>query len=60
MLFVYIFRIECIDKIKKRQADFGTVDPEDMYVAANVPDQDFAIFEEIRTLEEPAGKLIKN
>lgn len=36
-------------------ADFGTVDPEDMYVAGNVPNQDFAIFEEIRTKEEPDG-----
>lgn len=52
-------RIECIDKIKQRQADFGTVDPEDMYIAGNVPGQDFAVFEEIRTREEPEGKSQK-
>lgn len=48
--------MECIDKIKQHQADFGTVDPEDMYIAGNIPNQDFAIFEEIRTREEPEGK----
>lgn len=47
--------MECIQKIKQREADFLTVDPEDMYVAKNVPEQDFAVFEEIRTREEPEG-----
>ncbi|XP_076250329.1 transferrin 1 [Rhynchophorus ferrugineus] len=50
-------RMECIEKIKERQADFGTVDPEDMYVAAKEPGEDFAIFEEIRTREEPEAEF---
>ena len=48
-------RVECIEKIKKRKADFLMVDPEDMYIAAKLPSYDFAVFEEIRTLEEPEG-----
>lgn len=55
-ILIFYFRLECIDKIKQREADFGTVDPEDMLVASKVPNQDFAIFEEIRTREEPEGK----
>lgn len=50
-------RMECIDKIKQREADFVVVDPEDMYVAGNVPDEEFAIFEEIRSLEEPEAEF---
>lgn len=50
-------RMECIKKIKDREADFGTVDPEDMYVAANEPEEDFALFEEIRTREEPEAEF---
>lgn len=57
-LHIALYRIECLDKIKERLADFGTVDPEDMYVAGNIPNQDFAVFEEIRTREEPDGKKI--
>lgn len=52
------YRYECIEKIKKRLADFATVDPEDMYIAAKQPDQDFAVFEEIRTRDEPEGTLL--
>lgn len=44
-----------MEKIKARLADFGTVDPEDMYVASHIPEGDFAVFEEIRTREEPQG-----
>ncbi|XP_060524310.1 transferrin [Cylas formicarius] len=50
-------RIECITKIKEKLADFLTVDPEDMYVAKNEPGGDFAIFEEIRTKEEPDAEF---
>lgn len=51
--------MQCIEKIKERQADFGMVDPEDMYVGAKTPNQDFTVFEEIRTLEEPEGEINK-
>ncbi|KAL1488017.1 hypothetical protein ABEB36_015392 [Hypothenemus hampei] len=50
-------RMECIEKIKKREADFLTVDPEDMYVAKNTPEEDFVVFEEIRTKEEPEAEF---
>ncbi|XP_050308566.1 transferrin [Anthonomus grandis grandis] len=50
-------RMECITKIKQREADFLAVDPEDMYVAKNEPEQDFALFEEIRTKEEPEAEF---
>ncbi|XP_022906419.1 transferrin [Onthophagus taurus] len=50
-------RFECIEKIKRREADFLTVDPEDMYIAAKTPEQDFAVFEEIRTKEEPEAEF---
>ncbi|CAH0552540.1 unnamed protein product [Brassicogethes aeneus] len=50
-------RIECIDKIKERLADFGAFDPEDMYVASKVENQDFAVFEQIRTREEPEAEF---
>ncbi|KAB0802851.1 hypothetical protein PPYR_05037 [Photinus pyralis] len=50
-------REDCAIKIKQREADFGVVDPEDMYVGKNVKDQDFKIFEEIVTLEEPEAEF---
>nr|CAD7204706.1 unnamed protein product [Timema douglasi] len=50
-------RLECLEKIKERQADFSPVDPEDMYIAAKLPDQDFQVFKEIRTKEEPAEEF---
>ncbi|CAG9769306.1 unnamed protein product [Ceutorhynchus assimilis] len=50
-------RMECIEIIKERKADFLTVDPEDMYVAQNIPEEDFAVFEEIRTKEEPEAEF---
>lgn len=47
--------MECLEKVEKREADFLTVDPEDMYVAFQMKDEDFAVFSEIRTTEEPDG-----
>lgn len=46
-------RMECLSVIKDRKADFMAVDPEDMYVAFKMQNQDFSVFSEIRTLEEP-------
>nr|AAN03488.1 transferrin [Mastotermes darwiniensis] len=46
-------RVDCLEKIQHRQADFVPVDPEDMYIASKIPHQDFTIFKEIRTKEEP-------
>ncbi|RZC39825.1 transferrin, partial [Asbolus verrucosus] len=50
-------RLECIEKIKRHVADFGTVDPEDMYIAAKTAEENFAVFEEIRTKEEPEAEF---
>lgn len=53
-------RIECIEKINEKQADFVVVDPEDMYIAKNINpnnDNELAIFEEIRTREEPEAEF---
>ncbi|XP_055712352.1 transferrin [Phlebotomus papatasi] len=50
-------RMECLDIVNKRKADFMAVDPEDMYVAYKMNNQDFAVFSEIRTLEEPQAEF---
>lgn len=49
-------RIECLHKVNEREADFLAVDPEDMYVAFHMPNQDFSVFSEIRTVVEPDGR----
>lgn len=48
--------MECLEKVVKRQSDFLAVDPEDMYVAFQMKNEDFSVFSEIRTIEEPDGK----
>lgn len=50
-------RMVCIEKVKERLADFVQVDPEDMYVAGELHDEDFAVFEQIRTLDEPEAEF---
>lgn len=47
--------MECLEKVNKREADFMAVDPEDMYVAFHMDNEDFSVFSEIRTVEEPEG-----
>ncbi|KAG7298812.1 hypothetical protein JYU34_017247 [Plutella xylostella] len=34
-------RVECLTLVQQRQADLVPVDPEDMYVASKLPNQDF-------------------
>ncbi|KAJ0183138.1 hypothetical protein K1T71_001114 [Dendrolimus kikuchii] len=46
-------RMECLNYVQQRQADFVPADPEDMYVASKIPNQDFVLFQEYRTDEEP-------
>lgn len=48
-------RMECLSVVQKRKADFMIVDPEDMYVAYRMQNEDFSVFSEIRTLIEPAA-----
>lgn len=49
--------MECLEKLKHNEADFVAVDPEDMYVAYQIDNDDFSVFSEIRTVEEPDGKF---
>lgn len=46
-------RMECLSVVNSRKADFMIVDPEDMYVAYRMKNEDFSVFSEIRTLVEP-------
>lgn len=51
--------MECLNHVQQRQADFVPVDPEDMYVASKIPNQDFVVFQEYRTDDEPDGKNLR-
>ncbi|CAG4929226.1 unnamed protein product [Colias eurytheme] len=50
-------RVECLTQVQQRQADLVPVDPEDMYVASKIPNQDFVVFQEYRTDEEPDAEF---
>lgn len=50
-------RMDCLSVIKNRKADFMIVDPEDMYVAYRMQNEDFSVFSEIRTLVEPTAEF---
>ncbi|CAH0720176.1 unnamed protein product, partial [Brenthis ino] len=50
-------RMECLSFVQQRQADFVPVDPEDMYVASKIPNQDFVVFQEYRTDDEPDAEF---
>ncbi|GBP00867.1 Transferrin [Eumeta japonica] len=50
-------RMECLNLVQQRQADFVPVDPEDMYVASRIPNQDFVVFQEYRTDDEPDAEF---
>lgn len=50
-------RVECLDFILQRQADFVPADPEDMYLASKMPNQDFYVFQEFRTYDEPDAEF---
>ena len=49
--------MECLEKLEHNEVDFVAVDPEDMYVAHQIDNDEFSVFSEIRTVEEPDGKL---
>lgn len=44
------YRMECLEMVQNRQADFLAADPEDMYIAFNLKNEDFSIFSELRTV----------
>ncbi|XP_076165730.1 transferrin 1 [Ptiloglossa arizonensis] len=50
-------RLECIERVGKKEADVVAVDPEDMYVAAKnnelAVDPKYSVVEQVRTKEEP-------
>lgn len=50
--------MDCLELVNRRQADFLAADPEDMYVAANLNNEDFLVFSQIRTVEEPEGIIL--
>lgn len=52
--------MECLEKVQNREADFLVVDPEDMYVAFKMKDEEFSVFSEVRTIEEPNGNFVEN
>lgn len=49
-------RMECLELIEKRQADVLAVDPEDMYVAYHMKNEDFSVISEFRTEAEKDGE----
>ncbi|XP_053664953.1 transferrin [Anopheles marshallii] len=50
-----IDRLDCLRKVQHRQADYVAADPEDVYVASHFDNQDFTVFSELRTSEEPTA-----
>lgn len=50
-------RLNCLEMVIKREADFVATDPEDMYIAFNMKNEDFAAFADIRTVEEYAAEF---
>ncbi|XP_013134127.1 PREDICTED: transferrin [Papilio polytes] len=50
-------RVQCLGFVQQRQADLVPTDPEDMYVASKMPNQDFVVFQEYRTDEEPDAEF---
>lgn len=42
-------RMECLELIEQRKADVLAADPEDMYVAYHMKNQDFSVISEFRT-----------
>lgn len=50
-------RVECLSKVINRKADVLAADPEDMYIAYHMNNQDFLVFSEIRTRDEPENEF---
>lgn len=45
-------RVDCLDIVERRGADFMAVDPEDLYLALKKKNEDYSVFADIRTKEE--------
>uniref|UniRef100_A0A182MQL1 Transferrin n=1 Tax=Anopheles culicifacies TaxID=139723 RepID=A0A182MQL1_9DIPT len=50
-----IDRMDCLRKVQNREADYLVADPEDVYVASHFDNQDYIVFSELRTAEEPTA-----
>lgn len=50
-------RVDCLDIVERREADFMAVDPEDLYLALNKKNEDYAVFSDIRTVEEAQAEF---
>uniref|UniRef100_A0A182PR24 Transferrin n=1 Tax=Anopheles epiroticus TaxID=199890 RepID=A0A182PR24_9DIPT len=52
-----IDRLDCLRKVQNRDADYLVADPEDVYVASHFDNQDFVVFSELRSAEEPTAQF---
>lgn len=50
-------RVDCLDIVGRREADFMVVDPEDLYLALKKKNEDFSVFSDIRTKEEEQAEF---
>lgn len=50
-------RVDCLDIVNRREADFMAVDPEDLYLALKKKNEDFSVFSDIRTKEEEQAEF---
>ena len=50
-------RVDCLDIVERREADFMAVDPEDLYLALRKKNEDYAVFSDIRTKEEEQAEF---
>lgn len=50
-------RVDCLDIVEHRDADFMAVDPEDLYLALKKKNEDFSVFSDIRTKEEEQAEF---
>jgi len=50
-------RVDCLDIVEQRKADFMAADPEDLYLAFKKKNEDYQVFADIRTLEEQQAEF---
>uniref|UniRef100_A0A8D8XPF4 Transferrin n=1 Tax=Cacopsylla melanoneura TaxID=428564 RepID=A0A8D8XPF4_9HEMI len=50
-------RVDCIDQLQNKVADFTFMEPEDMYIISKKFDENFIIFKEVRTKVEPTSEF---
>lgn len=50
-------RVDCLDIVERREADFMAVDPEDLYLALKKKNEDYSVFSDIRTVVEEKAEF---